>query len=148
MIGIEINMTKILYRHYDENDRLLYIGVSNSFFERLSNHKNHSHWFEKVTKIHLEHFDSQEDLLIAEKKAIKKEKPLHNIRYSDVNKIPTNPILNTVKVCRLLGVNRWTFNRMIEDGRFPVEPIKGTKPKLWNSSFVNAWIEENKNQCN
>ena len=39
-------MTKqtCLYRHYDKDDKLLYVGISISAYTRLSQHKINSKW--------------------------------------------------------------------------------------------------------
>jgi excisionase family DNA binding protein len=38
-----------------------------------------------------------------------------------------------------VGIKRRTLYNMIKDGRFPVKPIKGTDPRLWNVEDVDAW---------
>jgi len=68
-----------LYRHFDEWDNLLYVGVSLSTVQRLSQHKSQSHWFNKIQKITIQNFPSRREVLHAERIAIQKEEPLHNI---------------------------------------------------------------------
>lgn len=41
------------------------------------------------------------------------------------------------------GVKKRTLYRMIKDGRFPVQPIKGTAPRLWNVDDVDEWRANN-----
>jgi predicted DNA-binding transcriptional regulator AlpA len=48
-------------------------------------------------------------------------------------------ILKLVDVARHLGVPVRTLYDMIADGRFPVEPIPGTKPRRWNFENVELW---------
>lgn len=38
-----------------------------------------------------------------------------------------------------LNIKRRTFYDMIEDGRFPVDPIKGSHPRRWNKEHVDTW---------
>lgn len=71
-----------LYRHWDKDDNLLYVGISLSAVQRTSQHKRLAGWFPKVTKITIEHFDSREAALKAEKKAIRKEEPRFNKAHS------------------------------------------------------------------
>lgn len=47
--------------------------------------------------------------------------------------------LNLVDVARYLGVSRATLYIMLQDGRFPVDPIRGTNPRRWNKEAVDAW---------
>ncbi len=71
--------TFCLYRHYDKDGKLLYIGRSNSFFNRNSQHKTKSYWFKKICNINIEHFKNRNELIFIEEKSIKEEKPLYNI---------------------------------------------------------------------
>lgn len=68
-----------LYRHFDKDDNLLYVGVSLSTIYRLGQHKEHSHWFNSIAKVTIENFSTREASLTAETEAILKEKPRHNI---------------------------------------------------------------------
>lgn len=43
------------------------------------------------------------------------------------------------QLAEYLGINKRTFHNMIQDGRFPVEPIKGLMPRRWNKEDVDAW---------
>lgn len=38
------------------------------------------------------------------------------------------------------GIKTRTLYNMIKDGRFPVRPIKGTHPRLWNIKDVDGWL--------
>jgi len=78
-IFILTEMTTQLYRHFDKNNNLLYVGISLSTFHRLSQHRDHSGWFYGITNVTIEHFDKREEALAAERKAIKSENPKFNI---------------------------------------------------------------------
>ena len=67
-----------LYRHFDSNGSLLYVGISLQSTSRLIGHKTSSVWFAKITTITVEQFTSRQEALLAEKSAILKEKPLYN----------------------------------------------------------------------
>ena len=71
-----------LYRHYDKNGTLLYIGVSLHAVQRLIDHRDKSHWFEDITRIDVQWYLSRSEAYAAEKHAIKTEKPKHNITYN------------------------------------------------------------------
>lgn len=68
-----------LYRHFDESNSLLYVGISLSTFNRLSQHRDHSEWFKKVKNVTIEHFSTREEAMAAERTAIKSENPKFNI---------------------------------------------------------------------
>lgn len=48
-------------------------------------------------------------------------------------------ILNLTEVADYLGIEKRTLYRMIQDKRFPVEHIKGTKPRLWAIEAIEQW---------
>ena len=76
------NGTTYLYRHYDGNDNLLYVGISLSPRHRTKSHKKESHWFDDVRKIIIEKHESRFDAKKSEFQAIQKEKPKYNIRMA------------------------------------------------------------------
>lgn len=79
---MERNKTTSLYRHFNDKDELLYIGVSLSTLTRLGQHRNNSNWFNSITKVTIEPFDTRQKALSAEEEAIILEKPLHNIIHN------------------------------------------------------------------
>jgi predicted GIY-YIG superfamily endonuclease len=76
-------MTQTLYRHFDASDNLLYIGVSSRISQRIKEHSMHSSWWQNVSKITLEHFETRKEVLEAERNAIIAEKPRHNIKHKN-----------------------------------------------------------------
>jgi hypothetical protein len=68
-----------LYRHFDDEGRLLYVGISLSAITRLAQHRSASHWSRAIVRVEIEHFDTRREALMAEAKAIIEERPLHNI---------------------------------------------------------------------
>ena len=72
-----------LYRHFDKSGNLLYVGVSLSTIQRLSQHKNQSHWFNDISQVTIEQFPNRDAALFAERTAIKKENPLHNLSLKE-----------------------------------------------------------------
>ncbi len=74
-----------LYRHYDVDNNLLYVGISLSWQKRLKEHKVSS-WYKKISNVTLEHHESREKAMYYEREAIKKEKPLYNIQNNNTLK--------------------------------------------------------------
>jgi predicted GIY-YIG superfamily endonuclease len=79
-------MAHKLYRHFDETSQLLYVGVSLSVAQRLAQHRDHAHWFERITRVEMQSFDTRDQALAAERMAIQTENPLFNIQYSTLPK--------------------------------------------------------------
>ena len=67
-----------LYRCFDKQGALLYIGQSLSFFSRLEQHRQDSPWYNVVASVTIARFHTKAAAIEAEKKAIKAERPLHN----------------------------------------------------------------------
>jgi hypothetical protein len=67
-----------LYRHFDINGRLLYVGISLNAAARLSQHRT-SKWFNEIASVTVEHFDDAQAAKRAEGEAIFKELPLYNV---------------------------------------------------------------------
>lgn len=72
------NVATILYRHFDKQGRLLYVGISLGVLHRTSRHKAGSSWFDQIATITLEHFPNKANASAAEKRAIRDECPAHN----------------------------------------------------------------------
>jgi excinuclease UvrABC nuclease subunit len=73
----------ILYRHFDADDNLLYVGKSCRLRDRIGEHASQAHWFDDIKWIQLEHFPDKQSLHIAELMAIGTEKPCYNIQCND-----------------------------------------------------------------
>jgi predicted GIY-YIG superfamily endonuclease len=69
-----------LYRHFNKENELLYVGISLNALNRLGQHKEHAHWFSDITDVRIEHFETRELALKAERDAVVKENPKHNIK--------------------------------------------------------------------
>lgn len=72
----------ILYRFYDADDELLYIGITNNPQNRFNSHRTDKSWFKKVIRSTMQHFPTREALAFAEIHAIQSERPKYNINHS------------------------------------------------------------------
>lgn len=71
-----------LYRFFDKNDQLLYVGISNNWTQRLKQHYKDSDFFEEASFITLTYFDTRAEVEAAEKLAIETEQPIYNKAYN------------------------------------------------------------------
>jgi hypothetical protein len=71
-----------LYRHFDGDGRLLYVGISLSAIARLAEHKAASHWFWQIARIEVTAYATRSSALKAERISIQREKPLRNIAHA------------------------------------------------------------------
>jgi hypothetical protein len=68
-----------LYRHFDKDGKLLYVGISLKWTSRTKEHQRSSSWFSQVSSITLQHFETLREALEAEKVAIMSENPVCNV---------------------------------------------------------------------
>lgn len=85
-----------LYRFWNSEGALLYIGLTDHPLRRWSQHSKSKSWWHQVAGITIEHFDTRNQLNKAERAAIKAERPLHNITHNGAKRNPTP--LNTYAV--------------------------------------------------
>jgi hypothetical protein len=70
-----------LYRHFNSDDVLLYVGITGEpVMRRVQGHRGRSSWFREISYIKLEHFQTRALAEIAEQIAILVERPLYNTR--------------------------------------------------------------------
>ncbi len=68
-----------IYRHYDVDGRLLYVGKSVQPLNRQQQHEVEAHWFNQIVKIEIQWFDLTTDMDAAERQAIATENPIFNL---------------------------------------------------------------------
>lgn len=70
-------MDQCLYRFFDENGTLLYVGITKDWNNRLKAH-HRADFFSAVAMMTLERYSDRESLAAAEIEAIEKEDPIYN----------------------------------------------------------------------
>jgi predicted GIY-YIG superfamily endonuclease len=86
-----MNETTALYRLWDSQERLLYVGISNHWMRRLFEHAKGKGWSDEVVKVTTESFNSREEALEAESVAIRMEGPIHNRKGNPRFSSPMGP---------------------------------------------------------
>jgi excinuclease UvrABC nuclease subunit len=76
-----MDLDYFVYRAFDSEGRVLYIGQTCNLGRRISDHVCSSWWCDAAS-ITWEHFDSREDALEAERAAIRAERPPHNVVHN------------------------------------------------------------------
>jgi excinuclease UvrABC nuclease subunit len=71
-----------LYRFYDAEGSLLYVGITKFFEPRLKQHYKNAEWFFETAYVRLEHYQTRQEVELAETRAIKTERPKYNIAKS------------------------------------------------------------------
>lgn len=71
-----------LYRFFNADGGLLYIGISVNPSTRFRRHKGEQPWWLEVTQITIERYPARSEVLAAEKRAIEAEHPLYNVVHN------------------------------------------------------------------
>lgn len=71
-------MKTTLYRYFDSDGQLLYVGITKNQFDRFASHSKNSQWFSQIATATFEHLDTREQALVAETNAIGTELPKYN----------------------------------------------------------------------
>lgn len=122
-----------LYRFFDGDGNLLYIGITNCLPRRLGDHERYKSWFSDVASVSVETFPNRESVLAAEKAAIRAESPMHNVVHSTKMGPRSRPRTKS-------GAGRWTF----ESRRSGIEKTADLflYPELDCSSMVDDYYDE------
>lgn len=71
-----------VYKHFDANGQLLYIGVSLNHLARLAQHSDTSHWFNDIARIEVIACETRAAALAKERSLIRAERPKHNKQHN------------------------------------------------------------------
>lgn len=76
-----------LYRIFNPDGALLYVGATANPGARLTNHEQHQPWWGEASEIKLQQFETLEELALAEIEAIRTEAPRYNTIHTDKPRI-------------------------------------------------------------
>lgn len=72
-----------LYRFFDPEGVLLYVGITNNPARRFAQHGAARDWWYEVDTIRMERFPDRESVLLAEREAIQAERPRYNVVHAN-----------------------------------------------------------------
>ena len=105
-------MEQTLYRFFDNQDRLLYVGITNTWYHRFHQHEKSAGWFSQAAKCTFTKYPDREAVIAAENLAIQTESPIHN---KAGNPAYESPVDHFQKFKPVLFGKEWTL-----DGHDPV----------------------------
>lgn len=92
-----------LYRFYDVQGELLYVGITGNIQNRMGQHRATQAWWDLVGTMTVQRFDSRKESEIAERTAIRDESPIFNTaRHSPSSLIGVGlrPSITACWVCK------------------------------------------------
>lgn len=160
----------VLYRFFDAEDQLLYVGITADPGTRWKVHSKQKPGWRQVIRVSLEHFDSRVDLEAAEIEAIKTERPLWNIKYAPARAsvtAKTAPVLTRVRflsgstseveeharagvwlstgaAAKLLDVSRTTLHRLVVNGEIRHRILAGSVHRECHPGDVLRLLDESR----
>jgi len=78
--GVELQYRCAVYRYYDKNGILLYIGHTRNWHGRHAIHERDSPWIALAARSEVQWFETKEEAREAERQAIKRERPIWNLQ--------------------------------------------------------------------
>lgn len=88
-----------LYRFYDANGDLLYVGITGSVQIRMSQHRRTQPWWDLVATMTVQRFDSRRDSEIAERVAIRDEDPMFNGSRPGLDTLVAPAVQVSIVIC-------------------------------------------------
>lgn len=144
--------SQVLYRFFDNQDRLLYVGISSNFFGRVGQHKADKAWFTQIAYSTLEHFPDRQSVDEAETVAIRAEKPLHN-KKKQADYVPADYHAKQIDLGSVYTSKRFRGNHdwikpYVESLRFPAANIKDSKAsRIWLVATAYSMAKDNGHWC-
>lgn len=134
-----------LYRFYDNDGVLLYVGITINPQARVKQHGRVQVWWRDVAFARFEHFDSVAAARIAEAEAIASEDPLHNVQRPTADRV----YADWLKTRRVKGVAEPSHPAnghplMVSDEE-QMELLDRQTRKLFGmdaEAFITAWEAE------
>lgn len=78
-------MPTFLYRLYNTDNQVIYVGVTANVGMRLGQHEYTKTWWGDVARVEVDTFAARPDALAAERAAIVTLSPVHNVTHSVIN---------------------------------------------------------------
>ena len=135
--------TMYLYRHFDKDGALLYVGITNNIKERTRQHMKNSAWAGLINEVRHEEHDSFSSVYAAETAAIISENPPFNIdkstspyrakwlRAGMIADDAAKPKSIVVRKSAIFAINK-TISQTIEMVKKSISPILSRKIERFN----------------
>lgn len=86
-----------LYRIFDSEGALLYIGISVDAFRRAKQHRKDKPWGDQIAIITVEHYGSRKEANAAERRAVHAEGPRYNLHFQADNYVISEELRKAVR---------------------------------------------------
>lgn len=145
---------QVLYRHFDSDGVLLYVGISGQLGARTKQHQRSARWFEQISHITVEHFPTRQQVVEAEMRAIYNERPVYNKVHNLSDKISPGERIAEMFGADVLDSDWVSYNQvaaeLMLDGdaldiavdwpKFPQPEERYTRNCRWKAGAIRKWV--------
>lgn len=124
-----------LYRLFDAEERLLYIGITHNLKERFYQHSTTRPWWSSVANQRIEWLDTRVEAEASERAAIRSERPIWNVKLSldwgmssEVEALFTEYRLALEETRMLLPLVKKAAPDLMRDGAVATTGFRGSEP--------------------
>jgi hypothetical protein len=136
----EVSVPTQLYRHYDKDGQLLYVGISLSAVSRLSQHKEKP-WYTEIATVTIETLPTRAHALRAERRAIWGESPRYNV--AGTSDLSVDDIVDLAKLINdSFETGEYEYLFRVAGGyefRWPGLPVKFIRGDLNHRELFNRY---------
>lgn len=118
-----------VYRMWDEDNALLYIGCTKNLPRRIANHRSSKSWGKQVVRILAEGPYTKDEALLLETTAIESENPLHAMSNQQVGRFAAARAIAARKAAHAAGERCASRCRQCEPPRRK-RSTKSSRPKV------------------
>jgi predicted GIY-YIG superfamily endonuclease len=131
-----------VYRFYAADETLLYVGVTQRFGTRWSNHAKGKPWWPQVARQAVVWYDTRAEALAIETEAIKTENPVHNVLHIPKPPKPRRPANESDHTF----VTRFRIPRRLWDAYGTAAAREGVDRSADLVDHVRTFIEQHGNE--
>lgn len=120
-----------VYRLYDANDRLLYVGCTSQLQHRMTSHARLQAWWPDVARLESEGPYSRAEGLRREQNAIWYGRPLYNVQHNRRPLSESAPYSEVAAVAERTGIPATHIRRAMAEGHLPLESVSSADIQRW-----------------
>jgi hypothetical protein len=141
-----VSKPTVVYRFFDAEDQLLYVGISDTHRTRWYGHVSKP-WWALAVRHTLDWFDDRAEAEAEETRAIREESPIYNIAGTHAHTTPLAAngwgrqyeLVGAAEIQAFLQVSRQRVQQIIRKPHFPVPYCELDMGKVWLPDDIEAW---------
>lgn len=141
----------VVYRLFDVDDQLLYVGVTENLRQRWTAHAAKP-WWPQVARQFVTPYESRSKALADELRAIRTERPLYNQAgtpehtrgRTDWQPPDRGYLVGAFEIGKMMGISRQRVQQLLNRPGWPTPWAELTMGKIWRRQDIEEWISEHR----